>query len=41
MTLGLSTKYTRSWGVLPSAQRQMVGPFIFFDQLGPVEFLTG
>ncbi len=20
---------------LPSAQRQMVGPFIFFDQMGP------
>ncbi|MEM6492454.1 MAG: pirin family protein [Pseudomonadota bacterium] len=27
--------------VLPSAQRQMVGPFIFFDQMGPAEFLTG
>lgn len=26
---------------LPSAKRQMVGPFIFFDQIGPVEFLTG
>lgn len=26
---------------LPSAQRQMVGPFIFFDQAGPAEFLTG
>jgi hypothetical protein len=26
---------------LPSAQRQMVGPFIFFDQMGPAEFLTG
>ncbi|WP_102223676.1 pirin family protein [Acidimangrovimonas sediminis] len=26
---------------LPSAQRQMVGPFIFFDQVGPAEFLTG
>jgi len=26
---------------LPSRQRQMVGPFIFFDQMGPVEFLTG
>lgn len=26
---------------LPSAQRQMVGPFIFFDHFGPVEFLTG
>ncbi|MEM9783408.1 MAG: pirin family protein [Pseudomonadota bacterium] len=25
---------------LPSSQRQMVGPFIFFDQMGPVEFLT-
>lgn len=26
---------------LPSTKRQMVGPFIFFDQFGPVEFLTG
>jgi len=26
---------------LPSAKRQMVGPFIFFDQMGPIEFLTG
>jgi redox-sensitive bicupin YhaK (pirin superfamily) len=26
---------------LPSQQRQMVGPFIFFDQMGPAEFLTG
>ena len=26
---------------LPTARRQMVGPFIFFDQMGPVEFLTG
>ena len=25
---------------LPSIKRQMVGPFIFFDQMGPVEFLT-
>ena len=25
---------------LPSPRRQMVGPFIFFDQMGPVEFLT-
>ena len=25
---------------LPSRQRQMVGPFIFFDQMGPAEFLT-
>ncbi len=26
---------------LPSTKRQMVGPFIFFDQMGPAEFLTG
>ncbi|MEX1663497.1 pirin family protein [Thioclava sp. 15-R06ZXC-3] len=26
---------------LPSAARQMIGPFIFFDQIGPVEFLSG
>lgn len=26
---------------LPAPRRQMVGPFIFFDQIGPVEFLTG
>ncbi|MCA0920978.1 pirin family protein [Pseudooceanicola nanhaiensis] len=26
---------------LPVAHRRMVGPFIFFDQMGPVEFLTG
>lgn len=26
---------------LPSARRQMVGPFIFFDQMGPAEFLVG
>jgi hypothetical protein len=25
---------------LPAPERQMVGPFIFFDQMGPVEFLT-
>ena len=25
---------------LPSVHRQMVGPFIFFDQMGPAEFLT-
>lgn len=25
---------------LPSARKQMVGPFIFFDQMGPAEFLT-
>jgi len=26
---------------LPAAERQMVGPFIFFDQMGPGEFLAG
>jgi redox-sensitive bicupin YhaK (pirin superfamily) len=26
---------------LPHAQRQMVGPFIFFDQFGPVQFIAG
>jgi hypothetical protein len=26
---------------LPATQRQMIGPFIFFDQMGPGEFLTG
>lgn len=26
---------------LPSSKRQMVGPFIFWDQMGPGEFLTG
>ena len=26
---------------LPARERQMVGPFIFFDQMGPAEFLTG
>ena len=26
---------------LPVPKRQMVGPFIFFDQAGPAEFLTG
>lgn len=26
---------------LPAPARQMVGPFIFFDQVGPAEFLTG
>lgn len=34
------------WGfsvrrALPLAQRQMVGPPIFFDQMGPSEFLLG
>jgi len=27
--------------VLPSAQRQMIGPFIFFDQMGPGDFTVG
>src|SRR5215470_3609820 len=27
--------------VLPSRMRQMVGPFIFFDQMGPAEFSVG
>jgi redox-sensitive bicupin YhaK (pirin superfamily) len=27
--------------VLPSARRRMVGPFIFFDHLGPVNFAPG
>lgn len=27
--------------VLPSTERQMVGPFIFFDQMGPAEFVLG
>ncbi|MBV9703902.1 MAG: pirin family protein, partial [Methylobacteriaceae bacterium] len=26
---------------LPHAGRQMVGPFIFFDQMGPVQFIAG
>jgi redox-sensitive bicupin YhaK (pirin superfamily) len=26
---------------LPAKERQLVGPFIFFDQMGPGEFLTG
>lgn len=26
---------------LPHGKRQMVGPFIFFDQMGPVQFLPG
>lgn len=26
---------------LPAPERQMVGPFIFFDQFGPAEFLSG
>jgi redox-sensitive bicupin YhaK (pirin superfamily) len=27
--------------VLPFAQRRMVGPFIFFDQIGPLDFAPG
>ena len=27
--------------VLPSARRRMVGPFIFFDHMGPAEFRSG
>jgi redox-sensitive bicupin YhaK (pirin superfamily) len=27
--------------VLPSTQRQMVGPFVFFDQMGPAELMEG
>lgn len=27
--------------ILPSAGRRMVGPFVFLDQMGPAEFLTG
>jgi hypothetical protein len=26
---------------MPNEKRQMVGPFIFFDQMGPVQFLAG
>ncbi len=26
---------------LPASERQMIGPFIFFDQMGPGEFLSG
>lgn len=26
---------------LPAAGRRMVGPFVFFDQMGPAEFVTG
>jgi len=28
-------------GALPHGKRQMVGPFIFFDQMGPVQFIAG
>src|SRR5277367_5538030 len=27
--------------VLPAAQRRMVGPFVFFDHMGPVDFPAG
>ena len=27
--------------VLPAAGRQMVGPFIFFDHMGPTQFESG
>jgi redox-sensitive bicupin YhaK (pirin superfamily) len=27
--------------VLPFAQRRMVGPFVFFDEMGPAEFASG
>ena len=27
--------------VLPAAQRRMVGPFVFFDHMGPIEFPAG
>jgi redox-sensitive bicupin YhaK (pirin superfamily) len=27
--------------VLPSAQRRMVGPFVFWDQMGPAQFAAG
>ncbi len=26
---------------LPAPRRRMVGPFVFFDQMGPAEFITG
>jgi len=26
---------------MPNEKRQMVGPFIFFDQMGPVQLLAG
>lgn len=26
---------------MPNDNRQLVGPFIFFDQMGPVQFLAG
>ena len=29
------------WRLLPSAARRMVGPFVFFDHMGPAEFGPG
>lgn len=29
------------WRALPSAQKRMVGPWIFFDHIGPAEFAPG
>lgn len=29
------------WRVLPSKEKRTVGPFIFWDQMGPGEFITG
>src|SRR6187399_2057944 len=27
--------------VLPAAKRRMVGPFVFFDHMGPIDFAPG
>ena len=27
--------------LLPASGRRTIGPFIFFDQMGPVQFITG
>ncbi len=32
---------SRCGGALPHGKRQMVGPFIFFDHFGPVQFVSG
>lgn len=44
----ITDKRTRGLGggfevgrVLPFAKRRMMGPFIFFDQMGPVDFAAG
>ncbi len=29
------------WRVLPSKEKRSVGPFIFWDQMGPGEFIPG